>query len=174
MPGWSPEIANEFILLAESRGRRLDQMQLNDLVYIAHGWHLAGEDQPLTGDRPEAWQFGPVYRRVADALIYTGTAPVTRPIRVDEVYPGESSANHSIARANLTALEIDSIRMVFDDYGDLPAGKLSLLTAGESAPWSKIFAEGSGEFKEISHLEIRDQFLCYIDEFRTEADVSPR
>ena len=41
MPAWSPEIANRFIALASADGRALDQIQLQKLVYIAHGWFLA-------------------------------------------------------------------------------------------------------------------------------------
>jgi len=37
MVAWSPEIANEFIRLARAEARLLDQMQLQELVYIAHG-----------------------------------------------------------------------------------------------------------------------------------------
>lgn len=54
VPGWSREIANRFIRLAATEGRCFDQMQLQDLVYIAHGWCLALTGEPLTGDRPEA------------------------------------------------------------------------------------------------------------------------
>lgn len=68
MPGWSPDIANEFIRRGLREGRAFDQMQLQKLVYIAHGWCLAFSGEPLTGDRPEAWDFGPVYRRLANAL----------------------------------------------------------------------------------------------------------
>ena len=54
MPAWSTQIADEFIALASQDGRALDQLQLEKLVYIAHGWCLAATGQPLTGDRPEA------------------------------------------------------------------------------------------------------------------------
>ena len=73
MPGWSPDIANEFIRRGLREGRAFDQMQLQKLVYIAHGWCLAFSGEPLTGDRPEAWDFGPVYRRLANALQSQGT-----------------------------------------------------------------------------------------------------
>jgi uncharacterized phage-associated protein len=80
VPGWSPEIANEFIRRGLQEGRAFNQMELQKLVYIAHGWCLAFSGQPLTGDRPEAWDFGPVYRRLADALCTFGTDAVAREI----------------------------------------------------------------------------------------------
>lgn len=36
MPAWSSEIANDFIRLAAKNGRPLNQMQLQELIYIAH------------------------------------------------------------------------------------------------------------------------------------------
>jgi uncharacterized phage-associated protein len=48
--------------------RKFDQMQLQELVYIAHGWCLAISGEPLTGERPEAMPYGPEYRRLANAL----------------------------------------------------------------------------------------------------------
>lgn len=41
MPAWSPEIANEFIRWGTSDNRWFDQLQLQGLVYLAHGWCLA-------------------------------------------------------------------------------------------------------------------------------------
>ena len=52
MPAWSTQIANEFLRLASVDGRAVDLMQLQKLVYVAHGWCLAASGQPLTG---EAW-----------------------------------------------------------------------------------------------------------------------
>ena len=56
MAAWSPEIANDFIRLAATDGRAFDQIQLQKLVYIAHGLCLARYGKPLTYDRPEAWK----------------------------------------------------------------------------------------------------------------------
>lgn len=116
MAGWSPQIANEFIRLGAKNGRAFDQSQLQKLVYIAHGWCLAVSRQPLTGDRPEAWSFGPVYRRLAGCLEYAGLAPITREIPVGSVYPGVSLVEPgSPAKADLDNFERDVIARTFDD-----------------------------------------------------------
>jgi uncharacterized phage-associated protein len=101
MPGWSHEIANEFIRLAAEEGRTFDPMQLQKLVYIAHGWNLASFNQPLTGDRPEAWEFGPVYVRLSEALAAYGYEPVTALIgETASVLDGFNRRAPSIAAAN--------------------------------------------------------------------------
>src|SRR5688500_13512830 len=101
MPGWSPEIANEFIRLAANEGRKLDQLQLQALIYIAHGWSLAIHGQPLTGDRPEAWEFGPVYRRVADALARYGRRLVT-----EQIASSGDGANSNAVDPNTSDLDV--------------------------------------------------------------------
>jgi len=78
VPAWSIEIADHFIELAAADNRTFDQVQLQKLVYIAHGWGLALTGLPLTGDRPEAREFGPVYKRLADTLEMFGLDPVIR------------------------------------------------------------------------------------------------
>jgi uncharacterized phage-associated protein len=47
-------IANEFILRAEHAGKQLTHMQLQKLVYLAHGWGLAVTGDPLIEDEFEA------------------------------------------------------------------------------------------------------------------------
>ncbi len=54
-------VANEFIKLAKKHGKKpLTHMQLQKLVYIAHGWSFAlGEEEaPLIADTVEAWDWG--------------------------------------------------------------------------------------------------------------------
>jgi uncharacterized phage-associated protein len=148
MPAWSPEVANEFIRLAANQGRPLDQIQLQKLVYIAHGWCLALHGQPLTGDRPEAWDFGPVYRRLADALALHGLGPVTDQICVPEE-----------VRTELEVVERDLIARIYQDYSRFSGSQLSNLTRRGNAPWAQIYAGGAGKFRDIPHDLVRAQFV---------------
>lgn len=147
MPAWSPEVANEFIHLAADERRAFNQLQLQKLVYIAHGHCLAASGQPLTGDRPEAWSFGPVYRRLADALVALGCEPVRKPIDMGSMPPPE-----------FEEWELRLIRKVCSAYGRFSAGQLSTLTRRSNAPWRDVFAEGLGEFRDIPHMVIAKQF----------------
>jgi uncharacterized phage-associated protein len=63
-------------------------MQLQKLVYIAHGWNLAINGTPLTSDIPAAWDYGPVYRDLFEALRAYGSNPVTQEIRAGDFGPG--------------------------------------------------------------------------------------
>jgi uncharacterized phage-associated protein len=165
MPGWSPEIANEFIRMGRQRGHSFNQMQLQKLVYVAHGWTLAQAGQPLTGDRPEAWSFGPVYRRLSDALAHYGIAPVTSEIRTNEFQPFVGiNAQPETARADLIPFEMDTIAMVYQDYGLLDSCHLSLITQTVGTPWARVFADGAGEFKDIPHDLVRAQFVEFAEE----------
>ena len=117
MPGWSPEIANEFIRLAVSRCRPLDQLQIQSLVYIAHGWSLALHDQPLTGDRPEALDFGPTYKRLADALSRHGRTTITEPILRREAFGNDAIESDQTAWSDLEAIELEMVRETFHRFG---------------------------------------------------------
>ncbi|MBL4556355.1 MAG: hypothetical protein JKP98_01510 [Rhodobacteraceae bacterium] len=53
MPSHDPRaIANEFIKL---NGGNMNQMKLQKLVYISHGWNLAINREHLVSGRIEAW-----------------------------------------------------------------------------------------------------------------------
>jgi len=151
MPAWSTEIGREFVKLADAGRVRLDQLQVQKLVYIAHGWCLAGTGEPLTGDRPEAWKIGPIYRRLACALGSLGADRVTVDCFAD------------VPDSGLSGFEMDQIAMTLRDFGRLSSPKLFPLTQGAGTPWLKIYADGSGERRDIPHRLIRDQF-CEITE----------
>lgn len=153
MPAWSPEVADEFIRLAGREDRRLNQLQLQKLVYIAHGWCLAITGQPLTGDRPEAWEHGPMYRRLADALAPCGLGPVTTFIC------GNKGLASEISSSILEPKEFEIIGRVYKDYSGFTAAQLSTLTRRNNAPWEEVYASGAGRHRDIPHQRIRDQFV---------------
>lgn len=167
MPGWSPEIANEFIRLGARKGHLLNQVQLQGLIYVAHGRALALFDQPLTGDRPEAWDFGPVYRRLADALRSFGLDIVDREILTCEVYRQWAGPEAQMpASAELDQDELELIAAVYRDFAALGESRLFHCTSASGSPWAAVFANGEGQFREITHNLVKAQFLQLTSEGR--------
>lgn len=164
MPGWSPEIANAFIAIGACHRRYFNQIQLQDLVYIAHGWCLALHGQPLTGDRPEAFRYGPEYRRLADALADKGLGTIRDQIAVSRVYGSLLHSNpNAPAVAHSTHTERELVEKVFREYGHLPSTTLASVTRAPGSPWAKIFADGAGSGRDIGHGLIRAQFLNIVE-----------
>ena len=154
MPHSSLAIANEFIRRAEG-ARPLTHMQVQKLVYLAHGWNLAAYDNGLIEDDIEAWEFGPVIRRLYDALRIYGRGPIARLLRWGDDTPFKSDDCEE-AFAQLTPEEIGIIDLVWEKYGEFPAFKLSALTHEEGTPWSNAFTQGRN--KVIEDASIRDYF----------------
>ena len=161
MVAWSAEIANEFIRRAAAESRTLTQMQLQKLVYIAHGWNLAISGNKLTHDDPEAWDYGPVYTRLWQALKSYGRSGVTREIKNSEYSPGIFDVENpdSPACASLTSDEISVIDRVYSDYSKFHAFQLSALTHKEGTPWTEVYAGGEGKFEAIPSDQIREHFV---------------
>jgi uncharacterized phage-associated protein len=145
MPGHSTEIANEFLKRADHAGRSLTQMQLQKLVYLAHGISLAVLDRPLVIDQVEAWDYGPVYREMYKELRQYGADPVRASIKTP------------VEGGGLVADEIASIDYVWRTFGDFPAFKLSALTHLPDTPWSKVYSE-LGASAPIPNSAIKDYF----------------
>jgi uncharacterized phage-associated protein len=160
MAGSSVEIANEFIRRAGADQRALTQMQLQKLVYIAHGWNLAIQGQPLTHDEPQAWTYGPVYRDLWDSLRQYGRSPVTREILNEEYLLGTFEDNpKGVAKASLNDQETKIIERVYRDYGKFHAFQLSALTHEPGSPWTKVFDSGVGKFSTIDNDLIKEHFI---------------
>jgi uncharacterized phage-associated protein len=160
MADWSPAIANEFIRRARADNKALTQMQLQKLVYIAHGWNLAINGEPLTCDPPEAWEYGPVYKELRKALRNYGRDAVSREIKYEDYVPGifEDDPDDS-AIAALSASEKAVIDRVYRDYGKYHAFQLSALTHREGTPWTSVYDGGRGKSEEIPAAMIRKHFV---------------
>jgi uncharacterized phage-associated protein len=160
MAAWSPQIANEFIRRAKADSRALTQMQLQKLVYIAHGWTLAITERPLTHDEPEAWEYGPVYKELRRALRSYGSDGVSREIKNGEFSSGVFARDDdAVAVATLTPDETQIVQRVYSDYSQFHAFQLSALTHKSGTPWTIIYADGNGKYNEIPSSLIRDHFV---------------
>lgn len=55
------DIAMAFVKKAIESGKPVTQMQLQKMVYFAHGLHLANtKGEPLVKEEFQAWRYGPV------------------------------------------------------------------------------------------------------------------
>lgn len=162
MSGRSTEIANEFIRRAAQEARHLTHMQLQKLVYIAHGWNLAINGTPLTTDIPAAWDYGPVYKDLFDALRQYGSNPVTREIRSGDLGIGvllQGPDAEEVLTPDLNKNETDVIDRVFKDYGKFHAFNLSALTHKTGTPWDQIYSGGAGRLQTIDNERVRRHFI---------------
>ena len=163
MAGLSVEIANEFIRRAIADKHPLTQMQLQKLVYIAHGWNLAINGAPLTIDSPQAWEYGPVYRELYSALSRYGRGPVVREVVNSETMLGAFDVGpeaDKVAVADLTEAELAVITRVYRDYSKFHAYQLSALTHRENTPWTQVYDRGNGKFEDIPDGLIKEHFVA--------------
>jgi len=137
-------------------------MQLQKLVYIAHGWNLAVNGEALTIDGPQAWEYGPVYRDLYRALSSYGRSPVSREIANGETMLGVFDTGpeaEAPAIAQFSSDEQAVIERVYRDYSKFHAYQLSALTHREGTPWTKVYDGGNGKFGEIPNDLIREHFV---------------
>lgn len=158
-------IANEFLRLAKRDGKDLTHMQLQKLVYIANGWLLAASERPLVEDDPEAWEFGPVYRRLFDALKKYGRASVSEFIRWGDDTPF-SLDDGDMAEEELAPDEKEILHMVWDTYGNMQAFQLSALTHQKGSPWSQTYETGRNKIisKELIAKHFKELMQRYAEQ----------
>lgn len=94
-------------------------MKLEKLVYYCQAWHLVWCEEPLFGERIEAWANGPVVRELFD--LHRGK------FSLDEPWPAGDAGV-------LDAAQRGTVDAVLDNYGPLSGRQLSALTHDE-APW---------------------------------------
>lgn len=114
----------------------MSAMKLQKLVYYSQAWHLVWDDEPLFGEKVEAWANGPVVRELYDE--HRGQYTVT-------------SWNKGDA-SSLTESERATVDSVLDFYGKKSAFWLSELTHRE-APWKgarKDLPKGVRSSREIT------------------------
>jgi uncharacterized phage-associated protein len=150
-------IANEFLKRAEARGEELTAMQVQKLCYLAHGFSLALFNEPLTANRIEAWDWGPVYPELYDAIKGFGSAPVSRLICRNN-WAMLPHVRGEVVSETLTSDEASLLDTVWEEYGEFDGFQLSALTHEEGSPWAKAYKPGVKSLP-ISDQEIKRYFV---------------
>jgi uncharacterized phage-associated protein len=142
-------IANHFLDAARSKGVALTPLQIQKLVYFAHGWSLAVSGKPLIREPIQAWKFGPVihqlyreFRRFKDQQITEHArdlrvGPGLRKLTIDALEAYEPSIDDDDQHGD-RELAKAIIDRVLDVYGKIDGLQLSTLTHREGTPWSIV------------------------------------
>lgn len=131
MPIHAKAVADFFLRLAVAEGKDLSPMQVQKLVYFAHGWYLAIVGKPLIAESVEAWDYGPVIRSLYREFSKYGAAPIPAP---DENCDEEP----------MGSVQEEVIRIVWDKYKGFDALQLSALTHQLDSPWMLVKRQRPG------------------------------
>lgn len=132
----SLSVANAFIELARREGQALTNMQLQKLVFFAHGYVLAFLDKPLTNDPVKAWTFGPVYTALYNSLRHYGRNEVC------ETFPLQESES-----ITANSQEMQVITSVWNAYKLHKASQLVNISHNVGSPWAQVWE--NNKFEEI-------------------------
>lgn len=125
---YSPvQIANAFVMQGLQHGKPLTHMQVQKLVYIAHGYYLALTGRPLLNELVSAWKYGPVIPGMYDAFKNYGNKAIS------------ATAMSPYGATPLDPQAVSVINAVFNFYGDKDGIELSTLTHMPGTPWSQAY-----------------------------------
>ena len=150
-------IANEFIHKARESGQSFTHMQVQKLVYLAHGWSLGAGHGPLIDEQFEAWTFGPVERKLYDSLKKYGAGVVSELIRWGDDTPLNDPEEFPFAFEQMDEFERELLPYVCDSYGKFHAFQLSALTHLDGTPWHTAYIKGQN--RPIDNRIIEQYFL---------------
>lgn len=139
-------VANAFLGLARESGLALTNMQVQKLVFFAHGVHLAGFNEPLIHEHPRAWTFGPVIPELYEALRKYGANVVTEDLAATDKVEAETAKR--------------AIEATWKAYKGYSASQLSRISHIKGGPWDLVWnsPDGQGRFSPISDAIIRDYY----------------
>ena len=135
--------ANHFISRGIAETKPITPMEVQKLLFFAHGWMLGLHGQPLHYDEWEAWRFGPVLPVIYHNLSY---------------YGGEPVANKVLALpTEFDPVEQGVMDQVYEKYRPMGARRLSALTHLKGSPWDQVKRQRFGDGV-ISNDRIRSYF----------------
>lgn len=142
-------VAQAFLDLAYREGLQLTNMQLQKLVFFAHGAHLAAYGQPLINEPIKAWDFGPVIPSLYEKLRGYGAMAVPHLIdQWERIHPNSS--------------DFQAVRSAWKAYGHLDAWTLSDITHQPGSPWEQVWNNG-GRYSDIPDYVIQQYYLNRIN-----------
>lgn len=139
------DCAAAIIVRQHEAGRRIDKMQLQKLLYLVQGAHMAWFGEKAFNGSFRAYRYGPVERGVERT--YSSAAPGSDPL------PGPRGGDPT----RLPATVSDTVDAILDRFGNWSGPDLERFTKAAGSPWHQ--ARGDRPPDEASSETIRDEAM---------------
>ena len=141
MPYEPHNVANNLLQIAKRNGEDLSPMKLQKLVYFSHGWNLGLGHGPLSTEEAQAWQWGPVFPSLYQAVKTWGSGAILQPITRVVIQPRRPGQRRKREVITPYIDEDDEftlalLQRVWEVYGGMTAMQLSTLSHKEDGPWA--------------------------------------
>ena len=149
-------IANDFIRQFGGNDG-IEHMKLQKLMYFSYGWWLAEKGLSsvrLTHDKPQIWQYGPVFHDLYHVLKVFGLRPISE-MQSASPFKSPDTINDDDTETK------GMIEWVWKRYGHLTSFALSELTHEPGTSWHRIATEKN--FLVDPNTPIPDKYI--LDEF---------
>ena len=117
-------VANAFIQKGIDADDHITHMEVQKLMFFAHGWMLGQYGRPLHYHQWEAWKYGPVLPVVYHNLSYFRARPINEIIRFADAFDFDEE-------------EQGVIDLIYDGFRPLGASRLSRLTHAKGFPMGR-------------------------------------
>lgn len=149
-------VANFFIDKAKSENKLLSHMQIQKLLYFAHGIYLAIYRSPLIDKTFQAWKHGPVIPELYFDLSPFGSHGIKKKLTEVKNTTGKSKiCEPSVNSKDQNLLEL--LNFIWEQFGGYDGLKLSYLTHVKDSPWDKNY-DPNYRNKMIPNEEIFEYF----------------
>ena len=152
MPYKSSHVANAFLEQAQRDDVKISPLKLQKLIYYLHGWFLATQNEPVVGERFEAWPYGPVLSSIYHDFKRFGSKSIDEFAEDVDPKTGDIKAQ-MVSKSNRNFRDV--FDRVWDRYKNKSAIELSEMTHADGTPWS-IAREAGRSY--LSDDEIKDYF----------------
>jgi uncharacterized phage-associated protein len=134
-------VANAFLYKARQSGARVSHMKLQKLVFFLHAWSLASTGGSYVNERPEAWDYGPVFDSLYHELKSFGSRDI-------EGYLTQMNSETGLRVAQIPVFSDSAFWGLLDQvwyrYSSFSALQLSALTHEAGSPWEQARQTRSG------------------------------
>jgi uncharacterized phage-associated protein len=125
---------------AEAENIPLTNLQLQKIIFFAHGSHLARFQLPLVLNRFEAWEHGPVIPELYHALKQCGD----RAIRSAVTRYDLESGTDLVVRADFPGRTCQHLEEMLLFYGRMDPWELVKLSHVPDGPWARTLEHSKG------------------------------